>query len=81
MAVVARKGSFAVRKYRETEERKKGQEKHWELAGTQLGNLTGVAKPKDETMEEDDDYKTKNKYADAMQLKDTEGNVPLLLVE
>lgn len=32
--------------WRETEERKKAQEKHWDLAGSKLGNLMGVkAKP------------------------------------
>ena len=44
MAIVARKGSAAVRVYREQTERKKAQAKHWELAGTRLGNLLGVEK-------------------------------------
>ena len=44
MAMVARKGSAAVRMHREQAERKKAQAKHWELAGTKLGNLLGVEK-------------------------------------
>lgn len=42
LAVVAAKGSKVVRNWRETEERKKAQEKHWELAGSNLGNLMGI---------------------------------------
>jgi pre-mRNA-splicing factor ATP-dependent RNA helicase DHX38/PRP16 len=44
MAIVARKGSASVRVHREQTERKKSQAKHWELAGTRLGNLLGVEK-------------------------------------
>uniref|UniRef100_A0A915K2P7 Uncharacterized protein n=1 Tax=Romanomermis culicivorax TaxID=13658 RepID=A0A915K2P7_ROMCU len=40
MAVISRKGSAAVRSWREQEERRKAQDKHWELAGTKLGELT-----------------------------------------
>ena len=42
MAIVARKGSLVVRSQREQKERKKAQKKHWELAGTKLGNIMGV---------------------------------------
>lgn len=80
IAVVARKGSFAVRRYREREERKRGQEKHWELAGTQLGNLTGVRRMTEEDapadVEDDDgDYRKQAQYAEAIKVKDTEGNI------
>ena len=44
MALLARKGSLTVRTYREQKERKKAQKKHWELAGTQIGNILGVKK-------------------------------------
>jgi hypothetical protein len=47
MAVVAAKGSRTVRTWREKEERKKAQEKHWDLAGSRLGDLMGV-KPKED---------------------------------
>ncbi|KIH43631.1 hypothetical protein ANCDUO_26358, partial [Ancylostoma duodenale] len=61
MAVAAARGSKVVRQFRESEERKKAQEKHWELAGSNLGNLMGVKQKPDETgdPEEDDttDYK------------------------
>lgn len=33
-----------VRTFREQKERKKAQKKHWELAGTKMGNLLGVEK-------------------------------------
>lgn len=44
MAIIARKGCVTVRKFREQKERKKAQKKHWELAGTKLGNILGVEK-------------------------------------
>lgn len=47
MAMVARKGSALVRVFREQKERKKAQKKHWELAGTTIGNIIGLEK-KDE---------------------------------
>ena len=51
MAVLSRKGSLLVRRYREEKERKKAQQKHWELAGTKLGNILGVkAKEEEEVM-------------------------------
>lgn len=31
-----------VRRYREEKERKKAQAKHWELAGTKMGNILGI---------------------------------------
>ena len=46
--MAARKGSAIVRVYREQKERKKAQKKHWELAGTSIGNILGVeAKPEE----------------------------------
>ena len=42
MAVFSRKGSLLVRRYREEKERKKAQAKHWELAGTKMGNILGI---------------------------------------
>ena len=47
MAMVARKGSALVRAFREQKERRKAQKKHWELAGTTIGNLMGVKKDKE----------------------------------
>ncbi|KAK2085393.1 Pre-mRNA-splicing factor ATP-dependent RNA helicase PRP16 [Saguinus oedipus] len=44
LAIIARKGSQTVRKHREQKERKKAQHKHWELAGTKLGDIMGVKK-------------------------------------
>ena len=48
LAVLSRKGSLLVRRYREEKERKKAQEKHWELAGTRLGTILGIKKKEDE---------------------------------
>ena len=42
MAMTARKGSHVVRQQRELKERKRAQLKHWELAGTKLGDIMGV---------------------------------------
>ncbi|KAJ9583989.1 hypothetical protein L9F63_021659, partial [Diploptera punctata] len=71
MAMVARKGSALVRAFREQKERKKAQKKHWEIAGTTIGNIMGVHKKeeKDDRVNADDetDYKTDQKFADHMQ--------------
>lgn len=50
MALIARKGSVTVRHYREQKERKKAQKKHWELAGTKLGNILGMKKEDDKVL-------------------------------
>ena len=42
MAIVSRKGCQVVRQHREQKEAKKSQHKHWELAGTKLGNILGI---------------------------------------
>lgn len=60
MAIVARKGSLLVRKYREQKERKKAQKKHWEVAGTAIGNIMGIAK-KEEVLIASTLYKRKCK--------------------
>lgn len=74
MAVSAARGSVAVRKRREVEDRKKAQDKHWELAGSKLGNLMGVKEKKDETADPEDDdsgnYKESHQFASHM--KDNE---------
>ncbi|XP_053675394.1 pre-mRNA-splicing factor ATP-dependent RNA helicase PRP16 [Anopheles nili] len=67
MAINARKGSALVRTYRELKERKRAQAKHWQLGGTKLGNIMGVAKDKDEQEPGDDesyDSRKDQKYAD-----------------
>lgn len=48
MAILSRKGSLLVRRHREEKERKKAQQKHWELAGTKLGNILGVKAKEEE---------------------------------
>lgn len=70
LAVLSRKGSQLVKRHRVEKERKKAQQKHWELAGTKLGNLLGI-KTKDEEgkdieSKEDGstDYKSGQKFAD-----------------
>lgn len=39
--------------WRETEERKRAEEKHWNLAGSKLGNLMGVKPAEDEVILDD----------------------------
>lgn len=68
MAVVARKGSALVRAYREQKERRRAQKKHWELAGTAIGNIMGVSgadKPgaEPDKQGQDTDFKAGQKYA------------------
>ncbi|XP_064129884.1 pre-mRNA-splicing factor ATP-dependent RNA helicase PRP16 isoform X3 [Loxodonta africana] len=73
LAIIARKGSQTVRKHREQKERKKAQHKHWELAGTKLGDIMGVKKEEepDKALTEDGkvDYRTEQKFADHMKKK------------
>ena len=47
MAIVSRKGSLVVRAQREQKERKKAQKKHWELAGSKIGEIMGIKKEDD----------------------------------
>ncbi|KAK0086647.1 hypothetical protein PV325_002823 [Microctonus aethiopoides] len=65
MALVARKGSALVRAYREQKERRRAQKKHWELAGTHIGNIMGVkGKNGDKELPgQETDYKAGQKYA------------------
>ena len=77
LAMAARKGSAVVRVYREQKERKKAQKKHWELAGTKIGDLLGVAaKPEEDAgavnAEGETDYKTSQRFAEHMQDTGTE---------
>ncbi|XP_077420453.1 pre-mRNA-splicing factor ATP-dependent RNA helicase PRP16 isoform X2 [Vanacampus margaritifer] len=75
MAIISRKGSQLVRKHREQKERKKAQHKHWELAGTKLGDIMGIQKKEDDAggqkVGEDGkvDYKAEQKFADHMKEK------------
>ncbi|EGT33582.1 CBN-MOG-1 protein [Caenorhabditis brenneri] len=74
MAVSAARGSVAVRRRREMEDRKRAQDKHWELAGSKLGNLMGVKEKPDETVnpEEDDSGNYKESHQFASHMKDNE---------
>lgn len=69
LAMLSKKGSALVRYHREMKERKKAQKKEWELAGTKLGDIMGIAKPKDETSNSEDadnDYKAEHRFKDHM---------------
>ncbi|KAK4025233.1 hypothetical protein OUZ56_014308 [Daphnia magna] len=76
LAMAARKGSALVRVYREQKERKKAQKKHWELAGTKIGNIMGVeARPEEDAGAVDEttgetDYKTSQRFAEHMKSTD-----------
>ncbi|MBN3306293.1 PRP16 helicase, partial [Amia calva] len=77
MAIISRKGSQLVRKHREQKERKKAQHKHWELAGTKLGDIMGIKKKEEGegaqagivAQDGTVDYKTEQKFADHMKDK------------
>ncbi|XP_049574619.1 pre-mRNA-splicing factor ATP-dependent RNA helicase PRP16 [Syngnathus scovelli] len=74
LAIISRKGSQLVRKHREQKERKKAQHKHWELAGTKLGDIMGIQKKEDDAGQvvgEDGkvDYRAEQKFADHMKEK------------
>lgn len=49
--MLSRKGSQLVKRHRLEKERKKAQAKHWELAGTKLGNVLGIKEKKEEVWE------------------------------
>lgn len=66
MALVARKGSALVKAYREQKERRRAQKKHWELAGTHIGNIMGVHDRRKDDKEhagQETDFKAGQKYA------------------
>ncbi|KTG44447.1 hypothetical protein cypCar_00010855 [Cyprinus carpio] len=76
MAIISRKGSQLVRRHREQKERKKAQHKHWELAGTKLGDIMGIKKTEEgasdgKAVGEDGkvDYRAEQKFADHMKEK------------
>lgn len=73
MAIVSKKGCAVVRTHREQKEKKKAQQKHWELAGTKIGEIMGIKKEddKEEVTESGDiDFRKDQKFADIM--KDSE---------
>lgn len=74
MAQVSRKGSHLVRVNREQKERKKAQKKHWELAGTNIGNIMGVKDTRKEDREDphmpETDFKAGQKFAQHMNQDD-----------
>jgi pre-mRNA-splicing factor ATP-dependent RNA helicase DHX38/PRP16 len=74
MAIVCRKGSVSVRRYREQKERKQAAEKVNKLAGTKLGNILGVKQksdkeeinPNDKEDGDSVDYKKSQQFAEHM---------------
>ncbi|KAL2919662.1 hypothetical protein HK105_200576 [Polyrhizophydium stewartii] len=78
LAVIARKGSRLVKEKREQQERAKAAGKTFNLAGTSLGNILGVAKQKSGTAKagqerppstDDADFKSESRFADHMKAK------------
>ena len=75
MAQICRQGSAVVRHHREQKEKKKAQDKHWEVAGTNLGDILGMVKQDDKEEsrldgeENDVNYKDAQKFADHMKNK------------
>ena len=73
MAILSKKGSQLVKYHREMKERKRAQKKEWELAGTKIGDIMGIQKPKDETdSSESSDYKTDQRFKDHMDTAQTD---------
>ncbi len=52
LAVLARKGSMALRSYRETRDREHNKDKFWEASGNKIGNIIGLDKNAGKTEEE-----------------------------
>ena len=71
IAILAKKGSALVRHHREIKERKKAQRKEWQMAGTNLGEIMGIQKPKEEQLAEEEDFKTEHKFKDHLEHKMT----------
>jgi pre-mRNA-splicing factor ATP-dependent RNA helicase DHX38/PRP16 len=57
MAVTASKGSKQVRYFRDQQEKLKAQEKHWELAGTRIGEIMGIKAKEEVEATESTNYK------------------------
>ena len=74
MAVLSRKGSHLVKVQREQKEARKAQKKHWELAGTKLGDIMGIKQEEEKpdaavNADGDVDYKESQKFANHMSSK------------
>uniref|UniRef100_A0A183CKF3 RNA helicase n=1 Tax=Globodera pallida TaxID=36090 RepID=A0A183CKF3_GLOPA len=63
MAITASKGSKQVRVYRDQQERLKAQEKHWELAGTRIGEIMGIKAKAEETEPDNQNYRESQQFA------------------
>lgn len=72
LAVLAKKGSALVRYHRDLKEKKKAQKKEWQLAGTRIGQIMGVAEPKEEKSSENTDYKAEHRFKDHLEQKETD---------
>jgi len=74
-AVLARKGSAILKSVREKNDRSKMRERFWELAGSKLGNILKIEKPKEEeekvefTETGEVDYKKAGQFANALAKK------------
>lgn len=71
MAMVSKTGSRLVKRHREETERKKAQDKNWELAGSKMGNLLGIVKENDKEDKDTDDvmdHRQGQKFADHMKV-------------
>lgn len=55
-----------MRRWREQKERIKAQEKHWELAGSKIGDILGVQRTDEPAEADNADYKASQKFADHM---------------
>uniref|UniRef100_A0A915N590 Uncharacterized protein n=1 Tax=Meloidogyne javanica TaxID=6303 RepID=A0A915N590_MELJA len=63
LAITASKGSKQVKYFREQQEKLKAQEKHWELAGTRIGEIMGVKAKEEQEPTESTNYKESQQFA------------------
>ncbi|KAF7627114.1 hypothetical protein Mgra_00009624 [Meloidogyne graminicola] len=63
LAITANKGSKQVKYFREQQEKLKAQEKHWELAGTRLGEIMGIKVKEELEPSETTNYKESQQFA------------------
>ncbi|MES1904161.1 MAG: Pre-mRNA-splicing factor ATP-dependent RNA helicase PRP16 [Paramarteilia canceri] len=82
MAQVCKEGSALVRYYREQSEKRLNQKKHWELGGTQIGNILGIQKKGDDEQALDDDQLKEslkfNKHSMLREVKENKDEISIL---
>jgi len=73
LAVVARKGSEVLKKYKENKERFRATKRFWEVRGTKTGDILGEEREKEkfDVGADNYDHRKSNKYAEHMDVEQT----------